>query len=293
MKELTSEGVGTSVKQADVLTLNDERRLWEGGVFGMHNAEQMSHTVFYYCGKFFGLRLSEQEHLTYKQVIQGCDGEGRRYIEYNGGQDKTHQGGLRHRKVAFKQVRHYIADSDAYFPPASDQTQASQDIVCSVADVLTVYLSLISEFAKDSTDGDTRFYHRPLANGKDGIPRFSRQVVGRHTLQTYVKLIAKKGGLQGNFTSHSLKASLATQLYSERVDEQLIQERTGHRSVEALRKYKRTSAELQVGVSELLQGGAEAPATKRPSHGGKENLQSVLENAQPGAFNNCTFNFNF
>ena len=120
-------------------------------------------------------------------------------------------------------------------------------------------------------------------------PWFSLQVVGRHTLQTYVKLIAKKGELQGNFISHSLKACLATQLYSERVDEQLVQERTGHRSVEALRKNKRTSAELQVGVLKLLQGGAEAPATKRPSHGGKI---FSLENAQPGAFN-CTFNFNF
>ena len=135
-----------------------------------------------------------------------------------------------------------------------------------MADVLTEYLLLISEFAKDSPDGDTRLYHRPRANGKDGIPRFSHQVVARHTLQTYVKLIAKKGGLQGSFTSHSLKACLAMQLYSERVDEQLCKERTG---VEALRKNKRTSAELQVGVLKLLQGGAEAPATKRPSHGGK------------------------
>ena len=64
-------------------------------------------------------------------------------------------------------------------------------------------------------------------------------------------------------------------MYHKRVDEQLIQERTGHRSVETVRKCKRTLVELQVGVSELLQSGAEAPATKPRSPRGKEDLQSL------------------
>ena len=47
------------------------------------------------------------------------------------------------------------------------------------------------------------------------------------------------------------KVSLATQMYEAGFDEQLMQERTGHRSL-AVRRYKRTSAEQQKCVSEFL-----------------------------------------
>ena len=38
---------------------------------------------FYYYGKFFGLRFSEQTDLTYKQIEQGFDNPNRRYMEYH------------------------------------------------------------------------------------------------------------------------------------------------------------------------------------------------------------------
>ena len=44
----------------------------------------------------------------------------------------------------------------------------------------------------------------------------------------------------------------ATRLFNEKVDEQLVMERTGHRST-AVRAYKRTSAKLQQEISNILQ----------------------------------------
>ena len=35
MKQLTSQGVGTNTRQAETLSVDDKRRLWEGGVFGL------------------------------------------------------------------------------------------------------------------------------------------------------------------------------------------------------------------------------------------------------------------
>ena len=55
-----------------------------------------------------------------------------------------------------------------------------------------------------------------------------------------VKEIAKKAGLPGFYSNHSLHSTSATKLYQGNFDEQLIQEVMGHRSL-AVRSYKRTS----------------------------------------------------
>ena len=57
--------------------------------------------------------------------------------------------------------------------------------------------------------------------------------------------------LDGFRTNHSLRATAATRLYSRGVDEQTIQEVTGHKSL-AVRKYKRTPTTLKRRVSDLL-----------------------------------------
>ena len=139
-----------------------------------------------------------------------------------------------------------------------------------------------------------------------------------------MKLICAKGGLKGHFTP---KASLATQLYDRKVDEQLNQERTGHRSVQSVRQYKRTNENLQVSVSEALEdcilrkkakesykknSTASSPScgssvgvlqVAQPSKSANgsvadaESTQAKLRGfwsrAQPGAFTGGTFNFNF
>ena len=57
----------------------------------------------------------------------------------------------------------------------------------------------------------------------------------------------------GYFTNHSLRATAATRLYDAGVDEQLITEKTGHRS-SAVRSYKRTQDAQLVKISEIIQG---------------------------------------
>ena len=61
-----------------------------------------------------------------------------------------------------------------------------------------------------------------------------------------------KAGITGNKTNHSLKATGATRMFEGNVLEKIIQEQTGHRSVEALRTYQRTSLQQQKAVSCLL-----------------------------------------
>ena len=83
---------------------------------------------------------------------------------------------------------------------------------------------------------------------------FSRTPIGHNTLKNYVGNMCKKAGIPGFKTNHSLRATAATRLYLNGVDEQLVMERTGHRSIEGIRSYKRTSREQQENVSDLLNG---------------------------------------
>lgn len=88
--------------------------------------------------------------------------------------------------------------------------------------------------------------------------------VGIHTLQTVISRLCKDAGFVGYFTNHSLRATAATRLYAAGVDEQLITEKTGHRSA-AVRTYKRTSDAQQEEVSNILQAAKVVKTDSRES----------------------------
>ena len=60
-----------------------------------------------------------------------------------------------------------------------------------------------------------------------------------------VPRLMKTASIPGYFTNYSLRITAATRLYDVQVDEATIMERTGHRSVEGIRTYKRTSDKLK------------------------------------------------
>ena len=64
-----------------------------------------------------------------------------------------------------------------------------------------------------------------------------------------ISRLCKTAGIEGFRTNHSLRATAATRLG---VDEQLVMERTGHRSLEGVRSYKRTSDLQHEALSDIL-----------------------------------------
>ena len=56
----------------------------------------------------------------------------------------------------------------------------------------------------------------------------------------------------GFHTNHSLRATAATRLYHAGVDEQMVMEHTGHRSLEGVRTYKRISKQQRAALSDIL-----------------------------------------
>ena len=57
-------------------------------------------------------------------------------------------------------------------------------------------------------------------------------------LHSKLKNMCLEAGISGCKTNHSLCATAATEMFRCGAPEKLIQERTGHRSIEALRSYE-------------------------------------------------------
>ena len=81
---------------------------------------------------------------------------------------------------------------------------------------------------------------------------YSIRAVGHNALEKTVKRMCSKAGMVGYYTNHSLRTTAATRLHHHTITEQQIMERTGHRSAEAVRSYKRTSSHQKQRVSGIL-----------------------------------------
>ena len=113
---------------------------------------------------------------------------------------KNSQGGLKHRHVKAKVV-------DAYENKKDRQR-------C----IVTVFKKYKYHWPENMPNA---FYLRPLANPKTYV-WYAVQPIGRHKLANVVADMCKEGGLPGYRTNHSLRASAASRLYDQQVDEQMI-----------------------------------------------------------------------
>ena len=80
---------------------------------------------------------------------------------------------------------------------------------------------------------------------------FTNRPAGVNRLWNVVKDMCKDVGLPGFYTNHSLRAGATTKMYQNDIDEQLIQEITGHQSL-AVRSYKRTSQKQRKLASKCI-----------------------------------------
>ena len=243
MKELTSLGYGIQRKQAQPITRGMESMFWDKGIFSRESAAGLLNIVYFYNCKLFGLRAGDEHRSLCAENYNFGNCEGSLYMQFNGGSNKTYQGGLSHRKLCPKVLKIYPS------PELGER------------DILNCYQLYLSFIPKEGP-----FYRQPASDGKN--LKFTRQVIGKNTLATLVQKFCGEAGFDGHYTGHSGKVTCATELFNNMVDEQLIQHYTGHRSVDSVRAHKRPGDEHFKSVSRILQ-----PPTKA--------IQSGLPNTHP------------
>ena len=74
-------------------------------------------------------------------------------------------------------------------------------------------------------------YLTPISKPKENV-WYKTIPIGINTLRSTVSKLCQKGSIDGYKTKQSLRVTAATRLFHESVDEQLIMERTGHRSID-------------------------------------------------------------
>ena len=274
MKRLQSNGTGLKKRQAEVLTEDEEDLLWKKGLLGDKTPQALLNTIIFYNGLYFALR-SGKEHRQLRSdpcQIEVIERPGERsYLKYCEDISKNRPGGLKGRKIQPKTVLHH---SNAENPER-----------CFVR-LFKQYVVLCPE-----TKPANAFYMQPAANPSEKC-WFSNRPIGHSALSKTVARLCKEAGIPGYKTNHSLRATAATRLYQSGVDEQLVMERTGHRSLEGVRSYKRTSDIQREALSDILNKRtryndsegtvANSTTTEVPL---TTNVQSTMNYSLPGTFN--------
>ena len=234
LKKLNATGKFVHKKKANVITQEMEDILWEKGLLGDHSPQVLSDTMVYLIGLCFALRSGEEHRrLRFNPAqIELVEKPGSTaYLLYKEDISKTNQAGLHHRIVAPKEVIHH-----------ANQDNPQRCLVR----IYKLYNSLCPVGRPDNA-----FYLAPLAHPKENC-WFKRVPLGHCKLAEVVPRLMKSASIPGYFTNHSLRVTAATRLYDAQVDEATIMERTGHRSVEGIRTYKRTSDKLKELSSNIL-----------------------------------------
>ena len=240
MRALSKMGKVAPHEKAVPISFAEDEKLWGDGVLGDKTPVQLVDTLLYLLGVHFALRAAE-EHKSLRVDCQLSvhydDSVGMKYIYYQEMSSKCNQGGISDRGNPLKTGRAY------------------ENVVNSDRCVVRLYEKYMSHRPSHLPKCSKDFYLRPL-----GVPNgdiwYSCQARGRHTLEKVIKKLCQKAGFSGKRTNHSCRASSATRMYELGADEQLICEKTGHRSV-AVRSYKRTSNQQLKSVSDMLYGNVD------------------------------------
>lgn len=238
MKFLCAEGKFAKSQKGDIITDELEEILWARGLLGEDTPKQLADTLVYFFGIHFALRAgvehknlrvgpNTQLRLKYDDKVKLW------YLEYCEDVSKTNQGGLDHCRVQCKIVRAY-------------QNEVNPDRC-----LVHYYKKYLAVHPKGDNVPDD-FYLWPLLAAQDGV-WFSAQPIGCYKLSCVITDMCKAAGFGGKFTNHSLRASCASRLYHHQIDEQLICEKTGHRS-DSVCSYKRTSDGQLKQLSDILYG---------------------------------------
>ncbi|XP_011406040.1 PREDICTED: uncharacterized protein LOC105313923 [Amphimedon queenslandica] len=247
-RTLHQQGIGAKSKHANALT--DEE-----------------------ANKYLCLRGgNEHRLLRFSQFIREtatADGKERACYIYTEQGSKNHSGGMGQLHLDNKVVHHFEVPEEG-----------SRDYV----HILDQYFEKVPREAIEKDN----FYVRSLSSIVEGKPWFNSVPIGKNKLSSMVKDMCAAGSIDSNKTNHSLRSFGVTTMFKKSVPQKLIQERSGHRSLTALRVYEKSKNEQLLETSRLLCDG-DVKDDDRNEDESKDGPKVNPAMFSGCSFSNCTF----
>ncbi len=264
MKKRAADGLGHKDSSLSI-DLDDEDKLWEENVLGNSGPDQLRDTVFFLLGINFALHGGE-EHINLwapghnPQLTLGKDRVHERFLQYREDvKGKTHQGGL-----------------TSKVKPQTLKVYGSSNPSRNIVNLFAQYTCLLLTESKNPS-----LYKYSLPESKQTALQWcSDRPISANQLKKVVRNLMSKGGLEGKYTNHSLRATCATRMFEAGVDEQLIKTFTGHKS-DAVRDYKRVSESLLRKASSTVSSATKSEVCDEPSLEIKPKAFKDFENCDP------------
>ena len=242
-RDLHALGIGTTKRQAEIITKDEEEKLWESGVLSSDSPAGLLRAVFYLNGLNFVLRGGDEHRrlkvsqLTFHEVQDPDNPSERiRCVEYTEHGSKNRPGG-----------RHQLNEKNKV---VTQFARAELGERCHVF-LLEFYLSKlpVGAFQKDV------FYMKPRQSLPDSAsdPWYTNVPIGHNTLGGLLKQILTLGNIDpSNKSNHSLRATAISRMYQHSVPQKLIMERSGHLSASGVMAYEHTSMAQKKAVCDTL-----------------------------------------
>ena len=225
-QERSAQCIGNICKQAQVISMDYENRLWKQSLLGEDTPDKLRNMVLYLLGINLALRAGDEHYAlrhpggcTLSQLSFETNTLNQKCLVYR--EDtvtKTNRDGFRVMKKARKIV---------WIKPNSNFQRCP---VCFVEK----YLNLIPY---GGVKGN--LYVQSLRKPKPSV-WYSTTPVGINKIRSVVGSLLKDAGLDGYFTNHSLHRTCTTCLFQVGQSSKLVKEITGHIS-DAVNKYQMSS----------------------------------------------------
>lgn len=191
IKEITSKGINLKKRQAQAISDDLEKQLWDKGAFRFHHAIGLSNAVFFYTCKVFGiiagdsLRKLDMKHFKFEEDEHG------KYLELSG------------QFVRSVSCRHYKCGMD----PANGSIRQYQDV-----NNQRCYYNLMVHYFKQIKRAQLTgpLFLKPLQD-----KCFSNQALGENNLSSKLGHIMKTHEIDGYYTNHSINLAVAVKFSSK------------------------------------------------------------------------------
>lgn len=106
MKQLATDGIGVTIRQAGQISPEMENALWEGEHLGMKTSVALTNKIFFYNCKLFGLRGLDEHRSFVTEQFKLDKISDKMFITFYGLTSKNFAGGLNQRNLTAKEVKH-------------------------------------------------------------------------------------------------------------------------------------------------------------------------------------------